>query len=308
MVIARLTNVAQRVAEVLLYLFLPWLYFIFVSWGGLRLSLLDTLDTIWPIVPAPDDRWHGKPKCWGQTCLSVALSTTNPTQNDLSLNRGLCAEEPTASCLNSGMAPPLAYSWTLKMDKWCSLGFCCATQRQSPSRRYSSWEWLNNGAETKEGGIYLWCSWKFQTSNIKISIQIWRWTELRTLCLCPYTGNTTHQYETAAPVNVLEGNTNTFCVHNWVTHYNQLMTMTLGATYRETRYESDSSDADLHTRTPGSSRKPGVSSKARHFLPSSVLTTELQTDTGDHGTPRHSTTPSINTFDVEKFIILRELS
>jgi hypothetical protein len=30
--------------------------FSLVSWGGVRLSPLGTSATIWPIVPAPDDR------------------------------------------------------------------------------------------------------------------------------------------------------------------------------------------------------------------------------------------------------------
>jgi hypothetical protein len=30
--------------------------FFIVSWGGVRLSRLRTSATIWPIVPAPDDR------------------------------------------------------------------------------------------------------------------------------------------------------------------------------------------------------------------------------------------------------------
>jgi hypothetical protein len=34
-----------------------FLFFIyFISWGGVRLSPLGTSETIWPIVPAPDDR------------------------------------------------------------------------------------------------------------------------------------------------------------------------------------------------------------------------------------------------------------
>jgi hypothetical protein len=69
--------------------------FFLVSWGGMRLSLLGTFATIWPIVPAPDDRWwwmwrsrwdenwQGKPKYSEKTCPSVTLSTINPTCPDL---------------------------------------------------------------------------------------------------------------------------------------------------------------------------------------------------------------------------------
>jgi hypothetical protein len=54
-----------------------------VSWGGVRLSPLGTSSTVWPIVPAPDDRWwwlwsnrrnedwQGKPKYSEKTCRSV---------------------------------------------------------------------------------------------------------------------------------------------------------------------------------------------------------------------------------------------
>jgi hypothetical protein len=33
-----------------------FLHFILVSWGGVRLNPLGTSATIWPTVPAPDDR------------------------------------------------------------------------------------------------------------------------------------------------------------------------------------------------------------------------------------------------------------
>jgi hypothetical protein len=61
-----------------------------VSCGGVRLSPLGTSATIWPIVPAPDDRWwmwstqwnnnwHGKLKYSEKTCPNFNLSATNPT-------------------------------------------------------------------------------------------------------------------------------------------------------------------------------------------------------------------------------------
>jgi hypothetical protein len=54
-----------------------------VSWGGVRLSSLGTSPTVWPIVPAPDDRWwcvrnsrwhanwQGKQKYSSKSCLSA---------------------------------------------------------------------------------------------------------------------------------------------------------------------------------------------------------------------------------------------
>jgi hypothetical protein len=64
-----------------------------------RLSPLGTSANIWPIIPAPDDRWwvwsirwnenwQGKPKYLEKTCPSATLSTTNPTWPDLGLNPG----------------------------------------------------------------------------------------------------------------------------------------------------------------------------------------------------------------------------
>jgi hypothetical protein len=61
---------------------------------GLRLSPLGTAANVWPIVPTPCDRWwwvwssrwienwQGKRKYSEKTCLSVTLSTTNPTWSD----------------------------------------------------------------------------------------------------------------------------------------------------------------------------------------------------------------------------------
>jgi hypothetical protein len=57
---------------------------------GVRLSPLGTAATVWPIIPAPDDRWwlwsnrwsvnwQGKPKHSDKTCSSATLSTINPT-------------------------------------------------------------------------------------------------------------------------------------------------------------------------------------------------------------------------------------
>jgi hypothetical protein len=71
----------------------------FISWGGVRLSPLGTSATVWPIVPAPINRWwwmwssrwnenwQGKPKYSEKTCPSATLSTTNPTWPDLARTR-----------------------------------------------------------------------------------------------------------------------------------------------------------------------------------------------------------------------------
>jgi hypothetical protein len=73
------------------------------SWGGTRLSPLGTSATIWPVVPAPDDRciwsiwwnenWQWKRKYLKKTCPNATLSTTNATWFDLGVNLGHCSGE-----------------------------------------------------------------------------------------------------------------------------------------------------------------------------------------------------------------------
>lgn len=75
-------------------------------------------------------------------------------------------------------------------------------------------------------------------------------------------------------------------------------------TYQEIHYGPGPSGADLHTRTPGSSRMREVLNKAHHSQLSSVLTKQLQTDTGDHGTPRHNIAPSNEEIQLEELIIM----
>jgi hypothetical protein len=65
-----------------------------------RLIPLGTSATIWPTVPAPDDRWwwvwssrwnenwQGKLKYSEKTCLNATLSIIHPTWPDLGLNQG----------------------------------------------------------------------------------------------------------------------------------------------------------------------------------------------------------------------------
>jgi hypothetical protein len=84
-----------------------------VSWGGLRLRPLGTSATIWPIVPAPDDRWwvwssrwnenwQGKPKYSEKTYPSATLSTTNPTWPDLGSILGRCGGKLVTNRLSYG--------------------------------------------------------------------------------------------------------------------------------------------------------------------------------------------------------------
>jgi hypothetical protein len=87
--------------------------FLFVSWGGVRLSPLGTSANIWSIVSAPDDRlwvwssrwnenWQGKPKYSEKTCPSATLSTTNPIWPDLGSN-------PATNRLSYGTALIIKY-------------------------------------------------------------------------------------------------------------------------------------------------------------------------------------------------------
>jgi hypothetical protein len=88
-----------------------------VSWGGLRLSPVGTVATVWPIVPGPDKRWwwlwssrwnenwQGKPKYSEITCPSATLSTTNPTWTDLGSNTGRRGGNPVTNRLSYGHDP-----------------------------------------------------------------------------------------------------------------------------------------------------------------------------------------------------------
>jgi hypothetical protein len=80
----------------LVFVVVVFFFFSFLGWGK---SPLGTSGTIWPIVPAPDDKWwvwssrwnenwQGKPKYSEKTCPRATLSTTNPTWPDLGLNPG----------------------------------------------------------------------------------------------------------------------------------------------------------------------------------------------------------------------------
>jgi hypothetical protein len=86
--------------------------FFLVSWGGVRLSPFGTSGNIWPIVPAPDDRWwwvlssrwnenwQGKPKYSEETCSSA----TNPTWPDLESNPGRRDGKPATNRVSCGTA------------------------------------------------------------------------------------------------------------------------------------------------------------------------------------------------------------
>jgi hypothetical protein len=87
---------------------LPQYFFFFSFLGCGELSPVGTSANIWPIVPAPDDRWwvwssrwnedwQGKPKYSEKTCPSVTLSTTNPTWPDLESNPDRRGRKPATN-------------------------------------------------------------------------------------------------------------------------------------------------------------------------------------------------------------------
>jgi hypothetical protein len=92
-----------------------YIFFFLVFWVRVRLSLLGTSATNWPIVPAPDNRWRvwtsrwnenckGKPKYSEKICPSATLSTTNPTSPDVGLNPGNRSGKSTNNRLSYSMA------------------------------------------------------------------------------------------------------------------------------------------------------------------------------------------------------------
>jgi hypothetical protein len=93
---------------------LAYLYF----FHGVRLSSLDTAATVWPVIPAPDDKrwwlwsslrnanWQGKPKYSEKTCPSITLPTTNPTWPDPGSNPGRRGGKPATNRLSYCTAYP----------------------------------------------------------------------------------------------------------------------------------------------------------------------------------------------------------
>jgi hypothetical protein len=84
-------------------------FFLIISWGGVRQSPLGTSATVWPIVPAPDDRWWCVEQSveWelaAETCHSATLSTTNPACPDLGSNAGRRGGKPVTNRLSYGKA------------------------------------------------------------------------------------------------------------------------------------------------------------------------------------------------------------
>jgi hypothetical protein len=98
----------------------PKVIFLLISWDGVRLSLLGISDTMWPIVPAADERWwwwwvwsvrwkdnwQGKPKYLEKTS-GATLSTTNLTWSHLGSNPRRRGGKPATSRLDCNTAMTL---------------------------------------------------------------------------------------------------------------------------------------------------------------------------------------------------------
>jgi hypothetical protein len=113
----------------------------------LRVSLLYTSATVWPIVPAPDDRWwwawssrwnenwQGKPKYPEETCHSATLSTTNPTWPDLGSKPCCRGGNLATNCLSYGTARILRL---VGIQSNYAFGFLFYTQSMHLPKRVSS--------------------------------------------------------------------------------------------------------------------------------------------------------------------------
>jgi hypothetical protein len=104
----------------------------------MRLNPLGTAATVWPTVPAPDDRlwlwsnqwnpnWQGKPRYSEKTFPSAILSTTNSTWPDLSSNPGRCGGKLATNRLSYGTAFPVRYYFKYTFQVFCVLSFKCLT-------------------------------------------------------------------------------------------------------------------------------------------------------------------------------------
>jgi hypothetical protein len=79
---------------------------------GVRVNPFGTAATVWPDVPAPDDRWwwlcsnrwnvnwQGKSKYPEKTCLSAILFSTNPTLHDPGSNASRLSGKPATNRLS----------------------------------------------------------------------------------------------------------------------------------------------------------------------------------------------------------------
>jgi hypothetical protein len=90
---------------------LQYIFFFLVSYCGVRLSPLGTSATIWPVVPAPDDRWWVWSSRWNEDCQEkpkysekTCPSATCPPQipHDLGSNPSRRGGKPATNRLSYG--------------------------------------------------------------------------------------------------------------------------------------------------------------------------------------------------------------
>jgi hypothetical protein len=105
-----------------------------------RLSALGTSANIWPIVPAPNDRWwvcssrwnenwQEKPKYSEKTCPIPTLSITNATWPDLGSNPGRRGGKPAANRLSYGTADSILTSQDTAFPLRCPKILYCIIER-----------------------------------------------------------------------------------------------------------------------------------------------------------------------------------
>jgi hypothetical protein len=129
----------------------------YISWGGVRLSLLGTSVSFWPIVLASDDgwwwwmwssrwnEWQGKPNYSEKTCPSAALSTTNPTWSDLGSNPSRRSGKTAIIRLSYGMASYSILPDRITMRTTTTMAMCFrySVFPFSESFLRMKWRWVN---------------------------------------------------------------------------------------------------------------------------------------------------------------------
>jgi hypothetical protein len=116
----RIRTSNQRSTQMQSYM-LDYFFIFFYNSHGVRLGPLGTAATVWPIIPAPDNRWwwlwsnrwnvncQGKPKYSEKTCPIATLCTTNPTWPDPGSSPGRRGAKPATNCLIYSTANLLDY-------------------------------------------------------------------------------------------------------------------------------------------------------------------------------------------------------
>jgi hypothetical protein len=102
-------------------------FFSLVSWGGVRLSPLGTSANIWPIAPAPDDRWWVWGSWWNGNWQGNRSTRRKPAPvplcppkipHDLGSNPGRRGGKPATNRLSCGTAKQGTYVPNDEVFRW----------------------------------------------------------------------------------------------------------------------------------------------------------------------------------------------